>query len=58
MWQEKRNEVLVHVTVCIDLENIMLNKRYQSQGVPTVAQWIKNPTSNHEVVVSIPGPAQ
>ena len=27
-------------------------------GVPIVAQWLMNPTSNHEVVVSIPGLAQ
>ena len=28
------------------------------QGVPIVAQWVKNPTSIHEVVGSIPGLAQ
>ena len=27
-------------------------------GVPTVAQWLMNPTRNHEVVSSIPGLAQ
>ena len=27
-------------------------------GVPTVAQWVKNPSSIHEVVGSIPGLSQ
>ena len=27
-------------------------------GVPTVAQWVKNPTSIHEGVGSIPGLSQ
>ena len=27
-------------------------------GVPVVTQWLTNPTRNHEVVGSIPGPAQ
>ena len=27
-------------------------------GVPVVAQWLTNPTRNHEVVSSIPGLAQ
>ena len=27
-------------------------------GVPIVAQWLTNPTKNHEVVGSIPGLAQ
>ena len=29
-----------------------------SFGVPVVAQWLMNPTGNHEVVGSIPGIAQ
>ena len=28
------------------------------QGVPIVAQWLTNPTRNHEVVGSIPGLTQ
>ena len=27
-------------------------------GVPIVAQWLTNPTRNHEVAALIPGPAQ
>ena len=28
------------------------------RGVPVMAQWLRNPTRNHEVVGSIPGLAQ
>ena len=34
----------------------ILNK--SSKGVPVVAQWLTNPTRNHEVVCSIPALAQ
>ena len=30
----------------------------QNTGVPVVAQWLTNPTRNHEVAGSIPGLAQ
>ena len=33
------------------------NKEY-SLGVPIVAQWLMNPTRNHEVLSSIPGLVQ
>jgi len=29
-----------------------------NQGVPVVAQWLTNPTRNHEVVGSVPALAQ
>ena len=32
--------------------------RKEKTGVPFVAQWLTNPTRNHEVVGSIPGLAQ
>ena len=32
--------------------------REQTLGVPIVAQWLTNPTRNHEVAGSIPGLAQ
>ena len=33
-------------------------KKKKNRGVPVVAQWLTNPTRNHEVVGSIPGLAQ
>ena len=32
-----------------------MSQRNYSVGVPVVAQWLMNPTSNHEVAGSIPG---
>ena len=36
----------------------MVYFKISRQGVPVVAQWVKNPTSSHEEVGSIPGLAQ
>ena len=33
-------------------------KRIELEGVPVVAQWLTNPTRNHEVSGSVPGLAQ
>ena len=32
-----------------------IKKKKKTKGVPIVAQWLTNPTRNHEVVASIPG---
>ena len=41
------------------LEVLVIAIRYEKKpGVPIVAQWLTNPTRNHEVVGSIPGLAQ
>ena len=45
------NQAFVHVTTL----NI---KTSYSQGVPIVAQWLTNPTRDHEVTGLIPGLAQ
>jgi len=42
----------VHVKVCVCL------LRMRPHGVPVVAQWLTNPTRNHEVAGSVPAPAQ
>jgi len=34
------------------------NIKREAEGVPVVAQWLTNPTRNHEVAGSIPGLAQ
>ena len=40
--------------------NVNLCSHYEKQyrGVPVVAQWLMNPTRNHEVAGLIPGLAQ
>ena len=36
----------------------ILNKILANQGVPVVAQWLTNPTRNHEVAGLVPALAQ
>ena len=38
--------------------NIFAGSKSKVPGVPIVAQWLMNPSRNHEVVGSIPGLAQ
>ena len=33
----------------------LITKTFHAAGVPIVAQWLTNPTRNHEVAGSIPG---
>ena len=39
-------------------ETCILAKELEKYGVPVVAQWLTNPTRNHEVVGSVSGLAQ
>ena len=43
-----------HLSKCM----VMMLTRIHFTGVPVVAQWLTNPTSNHEVAGLIPGLAQ
>ena len=40
------------------LKTLVLLSQVRISGVPIMAQWLTNPTGNHEVVGSIPGLAQ
>ena len=40
------------------LKNVKYYIRYVVVGVPVVAQWLTNPTGDHEVSGSFPGLAQ
>ena len=48
------------VSVCLDIGIQYLKKPFikELMGVPVMAQWLTNPTRNHEVAGSIPGLAQ
>ena len=50
---KKKNAFLKYIQVKSDED-----KRLRIFGVPNVAQWLTNPTRNHEVSGSIPGLAQ
>ena len=39
-------------------QTLALKVKKNNQGVPVMAQWLTNPTRNHEVAGSIPGLAQ
>ena len=49
---------MVIMTVVMMLMWVALHLNAWRDGVPVVAQWLMNPTRNHEVAGSIPGPAQ
>ena len=53
----KRNELLIHTPAWMNLQAFMLSEKV-SPRVPVVAQWLTNPTRNHEVEGLIPGLAQ
>ena len=37
-----------------DVKGSEINYKKKSPGVPVVAQWLTDPTGNHEVVGSVP----
>ena len=39
-------------------QNVLSPYKKGNVGVPVVAQWVTNPTRNHEVAGSVPGLAQ
>ena len=57
LLSHKKNNIMPFAATWIELEPLMLNEMSEKerQGVPVVAQWLTNPTRNHEVAGSIPG---
>ena len=55
------NNQIHELIVLLDEEEYARNRfhiKIMSSGVPVVAQWLTNPTRNHEVAGSIPALAQ
>ena len=44
--------------VAVVVVSLQFNSKKTNQGVPVVAQWLTNPTRNHEVAGSVPALAQ
>ena len=42
----------------LSVRNFICENRKRYIGVPVVAQWLTNPTKNHDIAGSIPGLAQ
>ena len=65
-WNTKNfqsSETILSDTITLDSGIIYLSKpkdgtSRMNSGVPVMAQWLTNPTRNHEVAGSIPGLAQ
>ena len=49
---------VIQYDLYFDINSLFAELRMMELGVPVVAQWLRNPTRNHEVVGSIPGLTQ
>jgi len=59
MWRSLSSipgQVILRGITCMLIK--VLNIKYNHSGVPVVAQWLTNPTRNHEVAGSVPALAQ
>ena len=54
-WQKDKKKNNNKITLAISIKNQI---KMSGSGVPVVAQWLTNPTRNHEVAGSTPGLAQ
>jgi len=61
VWQIAKTQVTIFIFLLLQLLFFFFSKEEEMnqlkdiQGVPIMAQWLMNPTRNHEVVGSIPG---
>ena len=54
----KKIEIISSIFSDHNCMNLDINYKKNISGVPIVAQWLTNPTRNHEVVGSVPALAQ
>ena len=55
----QENKIMPFAATWMELETLILSEvRKTNTRVPVVAQWLTNPTRNHEVAGSVPALAQ
>ena len=52
------NFAVVVRAIILDMAGLVFKLFFKLDGVPVVAQWLTNPTRNHEVAGSVPALAQ